>query len=343
MKPIWKYTIFSLAAVLILILLVSILLPNEYHNRETFEIRMPGTGAFRVISTFDTYPDWFFQPAKAVEFQISSIDGTARTRIDWEYEGSGETGSLILAERSADRSDDFSQRIRMVSDREMNRRYSVREEFLLQPALGSMLRIQWDRRRIWTFPYNISAWWGNYEEEHLDRHREAMERLENYLRTHFPTNVFDGFEVSRSHMSALHLLVSAPDTVGRPGIGFSSELLDDLAEYVGKNDLNTDGMPMGLLYRLPAPDSVVKLMGIPMVDSLPGRRFDYLRIPGGMSLQVLYSGDLEMAARARGALEDYIETYGVAIREPLIEQYFYDPKLHGDTTAWRTLLIGFLE
>ncbi|GEM_PF-3141121 len=343
MKALWKFLVVGIVAVLLAILLVSIVLPGEYSSREELEIRVPGPGAFRVLSSFETFPDWYFEPDFEGDIQISTIDGTARSRIDWSGGEREDRGALIHMELGPDRSRSANQKLNLRSDRELNQDYMDLESFLVVPVVGGMVRIDWESRRIWNFPYNIPAWWSGYEETHLDKHRAAATRLEEYLSARFPTNVFDGFEVIRTHENTLHLLVSEVDTVDRRAGGFSDELLDDLAEYVGKNNLNTAGMPMGLIYSLPGTDSVLQRMAIPMADSLPGRKFQYIRIPGGASLQVNYSGDWRMGARAGAALDSYIETYDVVTREPLLKQYFYDPKIHLDASTWRTRLIVFLE
>ncbi|TVR78686.1 MAG: hypothetical protein EA409_10195 [Saprospirales bacterium] len=342
-KPLWKYTVISVIALLLALLLVSIVLPNEYQTEERISVRVPASGAFRVLSSFETYRDWYFPNDTGYKIKLTEIEGSSRGQLNWRSEVCDRKGGLIINELGGGRNAKVFQHLSLISDKQLNSRFLDVEDFEIIPGTGAMIDIKWVRRRIFSFPYNIPAWWNEYGKKHLEKHRKASERLNQYLKAHFPTNVFDGFEISRIRHPGFHLLINGPVPVAAPGSGFDDELLNDLAEYVAKNNLRSAGMPIGLIQDSEVSDSLNKFMAIPLQDSLPNRSFDYLRIEGGTTLQVLFSGSGDIERRAAAALEDYIDTYRVSFRDPIIEQYFYDPRLASDTIGRRTVRMVFIE
>lgn len=341
MKPLWKYIIITAIALLLGLLLVSIVLPNEYRTEEKISIRVPASGAFRVLSSFETYGDWYFPNDTGYKIELTEIEGSSRGRLNWWSEVCDRKGALIINELGGGRNAEVFQHLSLISDKQINSRFLDVEDFEIIPGTGAMIDIKWERRRIFSFPYNIPAWWSEYGERHNEKHRKAAGRLNQYLKTHFPTNVFDGFEISRIRHPGFHLLINGPVQVAAPGSGFDDELLNDLAEYVAKNKLPSAGMPIGLIQNSEVSDSLDKFMAIPLQDSLHKRSFDYLRIEGGMTLQVLFSGSGEIERRAAAALDEYIDTYRVPLRGPVVEQYFYDPRLASDTIGRRTVRMVF--
>lgn len=340
MTPAAKFAIALVITLLLAVLLMSIILPNKYESQEVFLVRVPANGAFRILTSLETYPDWYFiaENREDLSFHFHQDEGENVQRLEWNSEKTSERGSLLLTNYSRSRTGSFSQKIEITAFNHQNEGRLYRDIFNLKVLPNSNLQISWEKISVFSFPFNILVWLGDWEQTQREVHSLSQSKLATYLEEIFPTNIFDGFEIRRIRRTSQHLICSAAWKEEFPGSGFHTEKLNPLAEWVSIKNIPTSGMPIGLSVPAPESDSIIRQMAIPIQDSISFNKYNYLFLPETNALEVVFSGGKDKRLRVHQAVKDYLHAYQLKAVPPTVEQYLYDPKIDSLSTEWRTLL-----
>lgn len=332
-----KTVLYGLLVVLLGTLLIGILLPNKYSSEVEIEVRMtPGT-AFRVLSSLGVYSSWYLPQTnnEPPSFHIVGVDGTIGAQIQY-LQDHGPTATEIISLKALEKIE--------LHTTYKNKDYLMnKDEFRIESTEKSMVDVYWKKEVIYQFPFNIKAYFQSREVEIKEHHHRAADRLSNYFQSHFPTNLFDGFEVIRTQKPDYHLLVSELWTTHKSALDFNEDYFDKLALYIGNRNIPSAGMPCGLIFPAESRDSIHRAIAIPLRDEYRSKRLNYLFIKGGEALQLRFNGTDAQSYRAKRALRNYAQTYGLNARDTLLVEYLSFPQMGNDTVPFQTQLVMFFE
>jgi len=316
-----KKTIIAILILAALALIAGILIPNKFESSYHMELRMSQGAAFGVLSNMQTYTHWFIPTQDKLDGtpQISGIDGIVGTELVYLKNNKPAKVKITSIRPLED--------VQLRAEYPNNRYRSYNHLFRIQSKAGNTVVIEWQKQQIIQFPHNITAFFYGRHKRGKAEHKSAFERLENYLQTQFPTNVFDGFEIRRVHLPGYHLIHSDWWSVPLFSANeFNDEVFNRLAVYVGNLNIGSAGMPLKMEVAYIVGDSIKRSLAIPLSEARSSDSFGYKYFRGGEALQVLYRGSGIQAGKARQALMDYVQTYQIAVRDTLIEEHLSFPE-----------------
>ena len=334
---IFKYVLITIAAIVVIFLVLGLFAPKEYKVERSITINAPQQVVMDQVKSLKNMQEWSPWAEQDPDMKIT-------------YEGTdGEVGSVSKWE--GDKMGQGMQEVTAISENRVETKLTFIEPwesectayFQLDPE-GEAVKVTWVMEGQNSFPWNalsllmsMDKMIGKDFEKGLEKLKTRCEGMAAEAGNEEKT--YRGYAIHEMNMEP-KLYIAKRDKVAFDKIGeFYETHLPAIFEAAGKAGLQPAGSPCGLFYKWDQENKTADMAAaVPVIgdNKTKVKGYENMEVAGGKALHIAYYGAYEKSEDAHYAMDDYMKEKGLELNELVIEEYVTDPTKEADTSKWLT-------
>ena len=325
-----RIILISLAALIGLALIASLLTAKEVTTSRSIVINAPQEVVFNTVNNLKSWEDW--SPWKEMEpdMQISYGASTVGEGASYSWVGE-ETGSGTMSIAASNPSESITTLVEFDGQGNADGEWTFE-----QTPEGT--QTTWGFHSKFPVPFNLMLLFMDIEKfvgKDFERGLTLLkEKIESETMNNPTTN---GFDIQTVDLP-LHHFVGVKETVSMDEMGDHYQtILPKVYEAVQKAGLESAGQPCNLYYTWDEEKGETEMaLSIPTKGAAAVDGYTSLEVPQQKALLIEYYGAYEGLKDPHMAIGEYMEANNMEFIAPCIEQYETDPTTEPDTSKWLT-------
>lgn len=323
-----KFIGIAIAAVIVILLVLSFVVPSAYHVERSIEIEAPQSFVYEQAIHFDNFQEW--SPWSGMDSSMTTVYegefGKVGSKYTWEGNDDVGSGSQEIIAASPEK---VEIDLKFLKPFEAN----AKTYYSFEPS-DTKVKVTWamDGENAW--PMNVMNLFmkgaiGKDYQKGLDSLKVRCERL-------VAERMVDGFIIQ-------HVELSERSYVGKRAVVKFAEIESYFETHLGAifgalaaKGIEPLGMPSGVYYRWDEETGITDMMAAaPCVTGTTLEGYESTNV-GGKALLVDYYGPFDGTEKAHNAISSYMEKNKLELDVHVIEEYVTDPGMEPDTSKWLT-------
>ncbi len=325
-----------LLAVLIGIwLILGLSMPKNVTTDRSIEIAASPELVFNIVNDLSTYERW--SPWKEADPSLTVTLSDQTVGAGASYSWVGDKKKSGSGKMSITRSDPPTEVATLL---EFNGQGNANSTWKIEPVEGGA-KATWGISADFPFPWNAALAFMDFKGMiHKDFDR-GLELLKAYAEKEAVNRKKPAYKIEEMGMPYPYLVGVRKKIPMKDIPAFYGEHFGAAMNALAAKGIQPAGMPVGAFFVWDEEKQEADLMaGIPLSGKVDlGPQFTVLELPKGKALLVNYYGPYEGSGSAHFALDDYVNTKGLTIVYPVMEEYVTDPASEPDTMKWLTKVI----
>lgn len=340
-----KFLLYIALILVGLLCLIGAFAKKDFHIERAALIKAPKQVVFdqvRYFSNFQIWSPWSGLDPR-MHVSMEGMDGTPGCVYRWEGNKAAGQGSITI--RSVDSSlIKTDVQILKPFGTMGNSFYSINE------ADGGGTKVVWGFDMKMPFPFNALAMFTDLNKAFGPDYEKGLIQLQKRCEDFYTPKKYLGYEVLDSMLAPRLYAFTARQVVKGADIPlFLAKNYGAIGQLFATNKLDFDGAPSGFYW----PYDSISNGKFDMAAAVPFK--SKLKTPpvlgptvtveemGGRALMIDYYGKYEGTSDAHNAIKSYMESHGLELMPPSIEEYLTDPMVEKDTAKWLTRVIYFVK
>lgn len=323
-----KFIGIAIAAVIVILLVLSFVVPKAYHVEKSVEIEAPQNLVYEQAVHFDNFQTW--SPWSALDSNMTTVYegefGKVGSKYTWEGNDDVGSGSQEITAASP-------EKVEIDLNFKTPFEASAKTYYTFEP-MDKKVKVTWamDGENPW--PMNVMNLFmkgaiGKDYQKGLDSLKVRIEKL-------VAERMVDGFMIQ-------HVELNERSYVGKRGVvkfaeveAFYETHLGAIMGALAAKGIEPIGMPSGVFYKWDEEAGTADMVAaIPCKTGTTLDGYESVNV-GGKALLVDYYGPYDASEKAHMAISTYMEKNKIELNVHVIEEYITDPGMEPDSSKWLT-------
>ncbi|RMG81039.1 MAG: hypothetical protein D6714_13625 [Bacteroidetes bacterium] len=330
-----KIVLGLVALLVVLVLLVGLIQPKDFHFESSTEIDAPPGVVFAKVNDLKSWESWGPWMADTT-IQVSYGEKTEGldASYSWTSENQGK-GTLKIIEAVPGES--------LKTEINFDEQQPANGFWKFEPTENNGTKVTWGLDFSVPWPFNAFMILNN-EEQTTQMFSTGLSNLKTVIETEEKNKTYRGFKVSLIDFPAKNYLIIRDKVSFDKIADFYAQNFPKLAGALASAKLEMDGMPSGFYYEYDEENQVTDMAAaIAYKGDSPTDQFANVSVGPAKALAIDYYGDYNGVGEAHYAMDEYMQAHGIAGQKLVIEEYVTDPGSEPDTSKWLTRVFYLLE
>ena len=325
-----RIILISLAALIGLALIASLLTAKEVTTSRSIVINAPQEVVFNTVNNLESWEDW--SPWKEMEpdMQISYGASTVGEGASYSWVGE-ETGSGTMSIAASKSPESITTLVEFDGQGNADGEWSFE-----QTPEGT--KTTWGFHSKFPVPFNLMLLFMDIEKFVGKDFERGLTLLKDKIEAETMNNpTTSGFDIQTVDLP-IHHFVAVKETVKMENIGEHYQTnLPKVYQAVQQAGLASAGQPCGLFYTWDEENGETEVaQAIPLKEAATLDGYASLEVPHQKALLIEYYGGYGGSKNAHMAMGEYMQANNLEFVAPCIEQYETDPTTEPDSNKWLT-------
>lgn len=329
-----KITGIIIAVLVLIIAILGVVVPKEYHVERSIEINAPKEVVFDNITSLKKIQAWSpwteYDPDMKVTYE--GEEGTVGSKSTWdgnEDVGKGEQLITAIDENGVD------VQIKFLEPWEVICQSSVK---MSETEQG--VNVTWAFDGTNPFPWNVLGLFMNMDDALGADFEKGMQKLKSIteeIAANMPKEPV--YEVKEETIPAKIYLAVKDTVLMKDMTKFYEDNFEALFQTIQMEGVEVNGAPSGLFYSWDEENHKTFMAAAVPVKVEPDYKvegFETIVLDSAVVLHIPYMGAYDKSGGAHMAMDNYIKEHGMEQLTPMIEEYITDPGQEPDTSKWLT-------
>lgn len=326
------------AALAVLVLVLGLIMPNEFHIERSTSIDAPKNAVFSKINDVKNWEEWGpWMTDETIKIEYGEVTAGVGANYSWTSENMG-NGAMKMVENVP--SEKIKNELYFEGGDDDN---PMNGHWTFEDTEDGLTKVTWGMSGDVPYPMNAMLIMGESKEA-AEMFETGLANLKGICEKEAKDKTYRGYKVNVIDFPGRNYLAVRKEVSFADFKAFYSENLPKLAGAFAGGNIEMDGMPSGLYYKWDEENQMADMAAaIGYKGGEPNDQFAQIKVEAGKALHIDYFGDYEGVGEAHYAMDDYMKENGIEQAKLVVEEYVTDPGMEPDTSKWLTKLTYLLE
>ena len=326
--------------IVVLVAVLALIAPKSYHVERTIVINAPTEVVFRQIQFWRNWSAWspWAEMDSTMTVTVEGIDGQPGSKYIWEGDPKI-TGQGEMTNTGITQNEEILYHLHFILPWE-----SESDGWMRLSDAASGVQAAWGFSGKYPMPMNIMLLFMNMEKMMAPDFDRGLELLKEISEDYAANLASYESSIEHTTMPAKRFAAVRQEVKMTEMTQFFESSFAAIMGGVEASGATMIGAPAGLHYTWDEEKGVTDMAAaIPVRGNVTAENVTMIETPRSKALVITHEGPYESLELAHIALNMYVQKNGLAMKEPVMEEYLTDPSTEPDPNKWLTRIIYMID